>query len=93
MAISRKPNTIDKEKDLLIDRIIEKGGASPTQNKEINEEDNKSPKSIKLTIRLPQKMINIIDAYLKDSLEQTARTHWIKEAITEKINKDITKQN
>ena len=36
--------------------------------------------------------IFLIDKYLNSSLEQTARSHWIKNAIIDKVNKDIIKE-
>lgn len=79
MAITRKPlSTIEK-------KIIEKGGSSPnTSNQEANN-------LTKITLRLPFNMLRIIDNYLLKHISKKNRTQWIKEAIAEKIEKDIEK--
>jgi hypothetical protein len=39
-------------------------------------------------------MLNMIDSYLEDSISKKTRTHWLREAAEEKIDRDITqKQN
>lgn len=79
MAITRKPlSTIEK-------KIIEKGGSSPTAS---NQETNNLTK---ITLRLPFNMLRIIDNYLLKHISKKNRTQWIKEAIAEKIEKDIEK--
>ena len=79
MAITRKPlSTIEK-------KIIEKGGSSPTAS---NQENNNLTK---ITLRLPFNMLRIIDNYLLKHISKKNRTQWIKEAIAEKIEKDIEK--
>lgn len=79
MAITRKPlSTIEK-------KIIEKGGSSPTTS---NQEANNLTK---ITLRLPFNMLRIIDNYLLKHISKKNRTQWIKEAIAEKIEKDIEK--
>ena len=86
MVISRKPISNKN----LIEHIIEKGGSSPSENEKYNEETEQK-KSIKITIRIPKRMLRLIDNYLKNSLEQATRTHWIKDAITDKVSRDIIK--
>ena len=79
MAVTRKPlSTIEK-------KIIEKGGSSPTTS---NAENNNL---IKITLRLPFNMLRVIDSYLLNNISKKNRTQWIKEAISEKMAKDIEK--
>lgn len=87
MAISKKPTN---NKD-LINKIIEKGGSGVAENIKSSQRIEKN-KNTKITIRLPRKMLSLIDKYLNSSLEQTARSHWIKNAIIDKVNKDIIKE-
>ena len=84
MVISKKPS--QKNNEHLLDNIINKGGSSAVERKDQDTNDN-----IKITIRLPSKMLDIVDTYLEKSINKKARNHWIKEAIEEKIEKDIVK--
>ena len=77
MAITRKPLSIIEKK------IIEKGGSSPTTS---SAEGNRLTK---ITLRIPSNMLHIIDTYLSSNISKKNRTQWIKEAIAEKIEKDI----
>ena len=83
MAIAKKPSTNRKNIDLT-DAIINKGGSSPSE--QVYEENS----NIKVTIRLTSKMLNIIDNYLENSISQKTRTCWVREAVEEKIKRDIT---
>ena len=86
MAITKKP--INKKiNSSFTDAIINKGGSSPNDVKDIIIDTNES---IKITIRLPNKMLNIIDNYLENSISKKTRTSWLREAAEEKIKKDIT---
>ena len=86
MAITKKP--INKKiNSSFTDAIISKGGSSPNDIKDIIIDTNES---IKITIRLPNKMLNIIDNYLENSISKKTRTSWLREAAEEKIKKDIT---
>jgi len=82
MAIAKKPSSNNKNIDLT-DAIISKGGSSPSE--ELYNENN----NIKLTIRLSSKMLNIIDNYLENSISKKTRTCWVREAVEEKIKRDI----
>lgn len=82
MAIVKKPSNNKNNTDLT-DEIISKGGSSPSTV--LNGENH----HIKVTLRLPYKMLNIIDSHLSDSISKKTRTCWIREAIEEKIKKDI----
>lgn len=82
MAIVKKPTTNKMNIDLT-DAIINKGGSSPSEQAE---EENKN---LKVTIRLPSKMLNMIDNYLEKSISKKTRTCWVKEAVEEKIKRDI----
>ena len=82
MAIAKKPSSNNKNIDLT-DAIISKGGSSPSEQL-YNENNNK------LTIRLSSKMLNIIDNYLENSISKKTRTCWVREAVEEKIKRDIT---
>jgi hypothetical protein len=87
MTITKKPVKTNHNSK-LINTIINKGGSSPT-NQEYNINNY-----VKVTIRLPHKMLNMIDSYLEDSISKKTRTHWLREAAEEKIDRDITqKQN
>ena len=83
MAIAKKPST-NKMNIGLINTIINKGGSSPSE--QLYEEN----KNLKVTIRLPSKMLNMIDNYLEGSISKKTRTCWVREAVEEKIKKDIT---
>lgn len=85
MAITKKPTKVTHD-NKLADSIINKGGSSPT-----NLEDNKK-NQIKLTLRLPHKMLDIIDCYLEESISKKTRTQWLREAAEEKIAREITDQ-
>ena len=78
MTIIRKPS-----RDALLNTIINKGGTSS----KILEDNGHT--NVKITIRLPLKMLDIIDLHLEQSLNKKNRTSWIKEAAEEKINKEI----
>ena len=84
MAIAKKPikNKVNED---LTNAVINKGGGSPSHI--LDEQNN----SIKITIRLTTTMLNIIDEYLKTSMTKKTRTFWVREAVEEKIKKDITK--
>lgn len=86
MAIAKKPSANQRNIDLT-DAIINKGGSSPSE--QLHEENN----NIKVTIRLTSKMINIIDDYLEKSISKKTRTCWVREAVEEKIKRDILTQN
>jgi hypothetical protein len=83
MAIAKKPS-FDKKNIDLTDVIISKGGSSPS--KQLYEENN----NVKVTIRLTSKMLNIIDNYLENSISKKTRTCWVREAVEEKIKRDMT---
>ena len=85
MAISRKPY-YDQKKVNLTDAIISKGGSSPS------EQLSKENDNIKLTLRLPSRMLCIIDDYLEKCISNKTRTYWIREAIEEKMKKEIINQ-
>ena len=86
MAITKKP--INKKiNSSFTDAIINKGGSSPNDIKDIIIDTNES---IKITIRLPNKMLNIIDNYLENSISKKTRTSWLRDAAEEKIKKEIT---
>lgn len=86
MAITKKPT--EKNSDSrLTNIIINKGGSSP-----INIEEDKN-NHIKITVRLPYKMLNIIDSYLEESISKKTRTSWLREAAEEKISREITQKN
>ena len=92
MAVTQKPNKSNKfiKQEKLVDDIISKGGSSPTYDIDLNQH-KKNDKNMKMTIRIPIAMVRIIDSYLKNSINTKARNYWIKEAIEEKINRDITR--
>jgi hypothetical protein len=84
MTITKKP-TIRNNQTLtgLIDNVINKGLVKTEQNPD-SKNDN-----IKITIRIPAKMLNAIDNYLENSIYSKARNIWIKEAIEKKIKEEI----
>jgi len=82
MAIAKKPIANKMNIDLT-DAIISKGGSSPSE--QMYEEN----KNLKITIRLPSKMLDMVDNYLEKSISKKTRTCWVKEAVEEKIKKDI----
>ena len=83
MAITKKP-LINNQSNTLLSNIINKGGSSPT-SQGIDQNNN-----VKITIRLSRKMITIIDSYLEKNISKKTRTCWLREAIEEKIKKEIT---
>jgi hypothetical protein len=85
MAIAKKPSRKQQNEELT-EIIINKGGSSPRNNFSNGKNDN-----IKVTIRLSAKVLNIIDDYLAESISNKTRTSWVREAVEEKIKKDITK--
>lgn len=92
MSISKKPvaGTFKKQitfsnDAVLIDSIINKGGSSPRAKSNI---DNKN---VKLTLRLNSRTLEMLDNILKGEIAKKTRTSWIKEAIEEKILKDISR--
>lgn len=87
MAITKKPSNNHIKNEKLTETIINKGGASPSY---LNDDRNEN---IKVTIRLTTKMIDIIDNYLKSCINKKTRTSWIREAVEEKIKKDITEED
>lgn len=82
MTIAKKPVTTKVDIGLT-DKIISKGGSSPYE--QCYEEN----KHLKITLRLPEKMLNIIDNYLEKSISKKTRTLWIREAVEEKMKKEI----
>lgn len=84
MTITKKP-TIRSNQTItdLIDNVINKGLVKTEQNTD-SRNDN-----IKITIRIPAKMLNAIDSYLESSIYSKARNVWIKEAIEKKIKEEI----
>ena len=85
MTITKKPTK--KNNEILINKVINKGGSSPLLITEQNL-DSKN-ENIKITIRIPLKMLNVIDDYLENSIYSKARNIWIKEAIEKKIKEEI----
>lgn len=83
MVIAKKPFSKMINIDLT-DAIISKGGSSSSE--QLHHEN----KNIKVTIRLSSKMINIIDNYLEKSISKKTRTCWVREAVEEKIGRDIS---
>lgn len=83
MVIAKKPFSKKMNIDLT-DAIISKGGSSSSE--QLHHEN----KNVKVTIRLSSKMINIIDNYLEKSISKKTRTCWVREAVEEKIERDIS---
>lgn len=83
MVIAKKPFSKMINIDLT-DAIIGKGGSSSSE--QLHHEN----KNIKVTIRLSSKMINIIDNYLEKSISKKTRTCWVREAVEEKIVRDVS---
>lgn len=83
MVIAKKPFSKKMNIDLT-DAIISKGGSSSSG--QLHHEN----KNVKVTIRLSSKMINIIDNYLEKSISNKTRTCWVREAVEEKIERDIS---
>jgi hypothetical protein len=83
MAIAKKPSNNKRDIDLT-DAIISKGGSSSSE--QLFEENH----HIKVTIRLPSKMLNMIDNYLAKSIGKKTRTCWVREAVEEKIKNDLS---
>lgn len=88
MVISKKPkhHSVDNR---LVDQILFKGGSAIKSNT-ISENENEN---IKITIRLPKRMLKTIDNYLNNSIYTKPRNIWIKEAIEKKVHTDIFKEN
>jgi len=86
MAISRKPkqNKDSNGGKNLIESIINKGGSSPMGE---TQPLKKGVAQLKITVRLPIKVIQAIDSYVGDSMSITTRNQFIKEAIAEKLDK------
>ena len=85
MVIAKKPILIDKSsKSLLIDSIIDQGGSVSSEVKSKQEIGN-----IKITLRLPKKILRKIDEYLLNCSFPRTRNHWIKEAIETKMKQEI----
>jgi len=83
MVIAKKPYSKKTNIDFT-NAIINKGGSSPSET--LYQEN----KNIKVTIRLSSQMIKIIDEHLEQNISKKTRTCWIREAVEEKIKKDIT---
>ena len=86
MAIAKKQSRKQPNEELT-QVIINRGGSSPN----IESSDNKN-ENIKVTIRLSEKVLNIIDEYLAKSISNKSRTSWVREAVEEKIKRDITRE-
>jgi len=85
MTIAKKPS-YNKINEDFADTIIGKGGSSPYNSEDIKNDN------IKITIRFSSKMLNVIDVYLEECINKKTRTCWVREAVEEKIKRDITKQ-
>lgn len=84
MAIAKKPSK-DQQDTRLTEEIINRGGSSPSNDYKVDKNEN-----IKVTIRLSEKVLNIIDCHLVKSISKKTRTSWVREAVEEKINREIT---
>jgi hypothetical protein len=85
MVIAKKPVLKNKfQKTLLIESIISKGGSVSSIDKPNQEIGN-----IKITLRLPKKMLIKIDEYLLNCSFPRTRNHWVKEAIEKKMKHEI----
>ena len=84
MPIAKKPSRYTGDK-ILADEIINRGGSSPSADYTERKNEN-----IKVTIRLSEKVLSIIDSYLVKSISKKTRTSWVREAVEEKINREIT---
>jgi hypothetical protein len=84
MAISKKP--VRNNSAALLNEIINKGGSTPSAKKF---EQCEGIENIKITLRLPEKMLYVLDNHLKDSLYSKTRNTWIREAIERKIKEEI----
>jgi hypothetical protein len=86
MAITKKPFR-KKVDDKITSAIINRGGGSPYSEACDSNNENK-----KVTIRLSEKMLNIIDEYLTNCISNKTRTSWVREAVEEKIKREIRKE-
>ena len=71
-----------KADTVSIDQFIEKGGKPPC---EINEKD----KEVKITLRLPKSLVEMIDGIRSEGFSRHSRNSWIIEAISYYIDPNI----
>ena len=93
MAVTKKPFRAKVDKR-TIDQIINRGGTSSCDqdNGFKNDQDNNlKNENVRVTIRLTTKMLDIIDQYLINCMSKKTRTAWVREAVEEKIIRDIQK--
>lgn len=80
MAISKKPSSKKKEKD--IDAVIEKGGSVPSSATE----DASTIKAFPLRLRID--MVETIDGIVKESPIIPSRNAWIANAVYEQLKRE-----
>lgn len=85
MPIVKKPSR-SQQNQKLTEEIINRGGSGPSNHYKEDKNEN-----VKITIRLSEKVLNIIDAHLVESISKKTRTSWVREAVEEKISREITK--
>ena len=81
MAISRKPQTAAKSRDVVdINALIHKGGSVASERAGEGEKP--------ILLRLPSDLLNRIELSVKRRRVKTPRHTWILEAIVEKLERE-----
>jgi len=82
MAISRKPRTEQATaKNVDVDALINKGGS-------IAQRQDTEPKEKPVILRVPEDVLERIDATVKARRIKTPRHTWLLEAVLEKLEKE-----
>lgn len=85
MALSRKPIRTDGQSSGVdIDALINKGGSVATEVPPVDEAHDDAA----FTLRVPRKLLQRLDAHLKNKPIKTPRQFWILEAVLEKLERE-----
>jgi len=83
MTVKRKAAKPVKHQQLDIDDIINKGGKTTEDSKASHRQEEAE---VRFTLRIPQKLINMVDKHRTQRVGNVSRNQWILEAISENLD-------
>lgn len=85
MAVKKKANKTTEHHQYDFDDIINRGGKTTA-----DEKPEKDGKEIRVTLRIPKKMITRIDKARKIRVGTVSRNQWIVEVLAKQIRKNYS---
>lgn len=90
MSISKKPKTISSQSEAKVQALIEKGGSAAQRSKK---EKKQSKEVVPISLRLPRKFSERIEAVLEKRALKIPRHTWLLEAVIEKLEREEEGKN